>query len=581
MNRIHANAVLTALAIVLAGCGGDPSSDSGPGRDAVELPDTVEVPDVLDPGDEAVGDPDLPVDIEPSETRDAPESVEPSPTVFVESGMPIDVRFDGAPWVAESGWLAAEGCSRFLHGGHRIGAGDFRVFLRMRLQSASGAVFLFRGSNHLLFEDASGNMVLEGSLFPNDSVTLGPSPIQDDVPFTLELVREGTVLELRQDGAVLYRQEVDTREFGTVGLAPGLAVWLFGLCASDAVASVSDFQVEGTTSPLAPAPQAIPVFQRGDGGYATFRIPAVARTASGVLLAFAEARKGGEGDSGDIDLVLRRSLDGGASWGPLQVVVDEGANTCGNPVPIVDRDTGTIWLLLTSNDGSLSESQINAGTGSRDPRVTSSVDDGATWANPVPIGATVKEAGWRWFATGPGHGIQLAGGRLVSPCNYTVGPQSADGVSCVIVSDDHGATWRAGGSVPGGFGDESTVAERIDGSLLLDFRTRYAVARRGVSTSTDLGATWSEGRADPALNDPHCQGSLLRPVHPSWQATSGVPGVLLLSNAASTQREFLSVRASLDGGATWPVSNWLYPGPTAYSEVQTGHMGNRSDRSHG
>ncbi len=179
----------------------------------------------------------------------------------------------------------------------------------------------------------------------------------------------------------------------------------------------------------------------------------------------------------------------------------------------------------------------------------------------------MKGAGWRWFATGPGHGIQLADGRLVSPCNFTVGPLSGDGSSCAIVSDDHGATWQAGGIVPGGFGDESTVAQRSDGTLLLNFRSRYAINRRGLSTSSDRGATWSPGQAAGSLIDPHCQGSSLAPVHPSWQAAAGGAEVLLFSNAASTQRQFLSVTASLDGGATWPVARWLVPGPAAYSDL--------------
>jgi sialidase-1 len=537
------------LVLLLGGCAG--AGSTGPDPDATGSDDAAAGDAVGDDGDRV----------------DATEVVTPPRTVFVQSGTPTDVRFDGAPWAADGGWLTADGCSRFLHGGGSIGSGDFRVHVRMRLQYPAGAVFLFRGSNHLLFDDGSGNMVLEGPLFPDDAVTLGPSPIQDDVPFTLELVREGDFLELLLDGASLHRWAFDAPEFGSVGLAPGLSVWFVGLCASQSVVSVSDFRVDGTTVPLAAAPDAIPVFTRGEGGYDTYRIPAVVRTLSGTTLAFAEGRKGGEGDSGDIDLVLRRSQDGGATWGPLQVVVDDGANTAGNPVPIVDGETGTVWLLFTTNDGGVSESQINAGTGSRDAWVTSSVDDGATWVAPTPISASVKGAGWRWFATGPGHGIQLADGRLLSPCNFTVGTLSGDGSSCAIVSDDHGATWQAGGIVPGGFGDESTVAQRSDGTLLLNFRSRYTINRRGLSTSSDRGTTWTPGQAAGSLIDPHCQGSSLAPVHPSWQAASGGADVLLLSNAASTQRQFLSVTASLDGGATWPVARWLVPGPAAYSDL--------------
>src|SRR5262245_6882535 len=74
-----------------------------------------------------------------------------------------------------------------------------------------------------------------------------------------------------------------------------------------------------------------PVFVAGEGGYHTYRIPSAIVTPKGTLLAFCEGRKSGRGDAGNIDLLLRRSSDGGKTWGKTQVVWDEGDNTCGNP----------------------------------------------------------------------------------------------------------------------------------------------------------------------------------------------------------------------------------------------------------
>ena len=90
------------------------------------------------------------------------------------------------------------------------------------------------------------------------------------------------------------------------------------------------------TSPLA-CGQPVTVFASGTEGYHTFRIPALISTGDGTLLAFAEGRRGGRGDSGDIDLVMRRSGDAGTTWGPLMVVWDQAKNTCGNPCPVLDR----------------------------------------------------------------------------------------------------------------------------------------------------------------------------------------------------------------------------------------------------
>ncbi|MFT5464753.1 MAG: sialidase-1, partial [Planctomycetota bacterium] len=127
------------------------------------------------------------------------------------------------------------------------------------------------------------------------------------------------------------------------------------------------------------------VFVSGEGGYNTYRIPAAVVTNNGTVLAFCEGRRNGRSDTGDIDILLRRSDDNGKTWSDTQVVWDDKGNTCGNPCPVVDRETGTIWLLLTWNSGTRAEGKTQAGFGTDSRRVfvTHSEDDGATWAEPV------------------------------------------------------------------------------------------------------------------------------------------------------------------------------------------------------
>ena len=79
----------------------------------------------------------------------------------------------------------------------------------------------------------------------------------------------------------------------------------------------------------------IDLFASGEEGYHTYRIPALATTAKATVLAFCEGRKHSRSDAGKIDLLLRRSADGGHSWGPTQVVVTDSDMTCGNPCPVV------------------------------------------------------------------------------------------------------------------------------------------------------------------------------------------------------------------------------------------------------
>lgn len=310
----------------------------------------------------------------------------------------------------------------------------------------------------------------------------------------------------------------------------------------------------------AAAPTHTDLFTAGQGGYHTYRIPALLATAKGTLLAFCEGRKHGRGDAGEIATLLRRSTDGGKTWAKPHVVAADGGNTVGNPCPVVERATGTIWLLLTHNLGKDTEKAIRAGTakGTRSVWLTRSTDEGATWAKPVDITRDVKGPKWTWYATGPGVGVQLASGRLVIPCDHTEA-KTLTNRSHVIYSDDKGATWKLGGAL-GEKTNECQLVARGDGSLLLNMRSYHGKNRRAVATSKDGGLTWSDVTLDEALIEPVCQASLI-----SLRADKGGKDRLLFSNPASTRREKMTVRLSEDGGRTWPASRVLYAGPAAYS----------------
>lgn len=307
------------------------------------------------------------------------------------------------------------------------------------------------------------------------------------------------------------------------------------------------------------------IFKERSEGYRCFRIPAIMKAKDGTLLAFAEARKNTCGDEGDIDLVVKRSTDGGKTWGPLIKIWDDGKNTCGNPSPVVDQATGRIALLMTWNYETDDIGNIGDGT-SKDTRrvyITYSEDHGATWSAVKEITSSVKRPEWGWYATGPCHGIQVQSGpyagRMVVPCDYIEKGTGRRGYAHVIISDDKGTTWRLGGITPKDRANESTVAELSDGRLMLNARASGGTAR-WVAVSNDGGDTWTDMKTDYALVEPVCQGSLT-----SGNVNSAHS--VFFSNPASTTRTNMTIKWSADNGGTWSKYYRVHAGPCAYSDL--------------
>ncbi len=317
--------------------------------------------------------------------------------------------------------------------------------------------------------------------------------------------------------------------------------------------------VSGRTSQADDAPEQVDVFTSGTEGYHTYRIPAVVLSSKQTLLAFCEGRKTGRGDHGDLDLVLRRrpllrsgARDSGKTWQPMQLVYEEGGAakiTIGNPCPVVDRSTGTVWLPFCRNNDRVF--------------ITHSTDDGKSWAKPVEITQDVKRDDWDWYATGPGHGIQLTSGRLVIPCDCgdrkDSGGWDKKGQSLVFFSDDHGKTWKLGGVTERGM-NECEVVELADKSLLLSMRNYFGKSQRAFSLSTDAGRTWSKPKHHPQVYCPTCQSSIQR-------YSLGARNVILYSGPGGQGRNNMTVRVSYDEGKTWPVAKVIYRGSSAYSDL--------------
>ena len=318
------------------------------------------------------------------------------------------------------------------------------------------------------------------------------------------------------------------------------------------------------------------LFSAGESGYHTFRIPSVVTTAKGTLLAFCEGRKEGRHDAGNIDIVLKRSTDGGRTWSKAMVIWDDSANTCGNPCPVVDRMTGAVWLLMTHNLGTDKEGDIIRRTAqsTRTVWVAKSEDDGSSWSVPVNITNSVKDTAWGWYATGPGMGIQVQHGRhkgrLVVPCDHSY--RDANGLVAkggyeygahIIYSDDHGLTWQKGGVIRPKV-NECQLTELADGKggLLMNMRSYFGRGCRTHAVSHDGGSTWSDPADVPQLEDPICQASIIRY---AWPAKKRAGCLLFLNPASRNKRNNMTLKASTDDGRTWQQVQPLYAGPSAYS----------------
>lgn len=312
-------------------------------------------------------------------------------------------------------------------------------------------------------------------------------------------------------------------------------------------------------------------------GYKSIRIPAVVVTPKGTTLAFAEGRAA-DADQAKNKIILKRSTDGGKTWGKIAMIAEDGDKALNNPCAVVERASGLVLLMYQSypaNVGERSGKIVPGYDGEfvvRNWLITSS-DDGQTWSKPRDLTKeTKREKLVTTVAGGPGIGIQLQrgkhAGRLLFPFNE--GPFGVWNIYAVY-SDDQGKTWHMGEVAPGALVDaakgksslvnEAQFVELADGSIRFNVRRWAGKAVRKTSLSSDGGNTWSKIEDVPDLVDPGCMASIFRYTEPSPSGKS----YLLYSGPQSTKRANGTVALSADDGKTWPVKRVLCSDAFAYS----------------
>ena len=299
------------------------------------------------------------------------------------------------------------------------------------------------------------------------------------------------------------------------------------------------------------------LFRQGMNGVPVYRIPALAVTQRGVVVAVSDARAG-EGDDlpNDIDLAMRRSLDNGVTWSAPQIIADFGKQGCGDSSLLVDQRNGRLWCFFTyAPDGiSVKTSQPGVDGNTFHLYLIFSDDDGANWSKPRNVTAEAKPPEWDAVWSSPGRGFQDDQGRLYFPLSRKSGEMF---YSHFIYSDDHGETWHMGGPA-GERTEEWMLVQRQDGSLLANMRSHAGKNQRAVAISLDRGITWQGFHHDSSLIDSVCQACLItsKDEHGSF---------LLFSNPADTERQRLAIKLSRDDGKSWNAERVLHQGPAAYS----------------
>ncbi|MAG55340.1 MAG: hypothetical protein CMJ83_03530 [Planctomycetes bacterium] len=289
----------------------------------------------------------------------------------------------------------------------------------------------------------------------------------------------------------------------------------------------------------------------------TYRIPGLATTPKGTLIAVYDVRRKRGGDlPGDVDVGMSRSRDGGRNWEPMKVIMHQpdepGArgNGIGDPAILVDRKSGRIWVAATWSHGNRAWRGSGPGLQPKETGqllLTFSEDDGRTWRRPINITAKVKKPEWCYLLQGPGKGITMRDGTLVFAAQY----QDAGRLpfSTILYSHDRGSTWHIGtGAKPNT--TESQVVELEDGVLMLNMRDNRG-GKRSVYVTHDMGKTWKAHQTSrKALDGPVCMASLIRV---DELAPDRADRRLLFSNPAVSKapRRHLSIKASADHGMTW------------------------------
>lgn len=320
------------------------------------------------------------------------------------------------------------------------------------------------------------------------------------------------------------------------------------------------------------------LFESANGNF--FRIPGLIHTTDKTLLAFVQRRQTSVHDHGHAsDILLRRSIDNGTTWEPPQTVASRPETDIHNGPVIQDPSSGRIikffrfwpvhdWKHLLFQTAAHEMEHLGYGD-----YIAISTDNGASWSDPAPHSLPFPPHAVSVGTGNGGHGAVLCDGSLAiaagfrfSGCN----PQIENAISLVLHSSDGGRTWRPAAQTDGLSSREFVFSPLPDGSIYCNFRNPAGGSRLVCLAPPDF-ARFGDIHPDPALPEPVCHAGLTfippRTTLPNGLLLFSCPNNRSPGGFRKETRNQLVVRASPNGGATWPYAILLWPGAAAYSDL--------------
>lgn len=253
-------------------------------------------------------------------------------------------------------------------------------------------------------------------------------------------------------------------------------------------------QPEPQPEPQKPAAERFEVFQLLNPSDIPYRIPALAVTKDGTLIAVADYRHSGTDigvtDNGRIDLHYRLSYDNGNTWTDVMTLIEgKGAESpdfmnvgFGDPCIVADRESDRVLLLSCAGNVSFQN-----GTRQNHQNIARfySEDGGKTWSAPEDIAESIYSQ-FDNSTYGPVRSMFVASGRIMQSritkvgdyyrlyCAVLVRDKSAKHMNYILFSDDFGQNWKVLGDInePGVYNtaDEPKVEELPNGTIVLSSR---------------------------------------------------------------------------------------------------------------